>query len=187
MFVSQKMIDFTKRFCCGFVGGIVGHYPCKFLAEGIVCRSRFGRVNVEDCHKGPSLNDPSLAVQRECFRMSIESSINEEIFFRGIIQGTLLYKMPFAITQRLLPNKSWIFHSPLARWVRIISVSSLFAYAHQDNTFSSLNETKVVHAFFLGAGLGIIKESSLKLSGSIGAHIASNCVGLIPLFTTKNK
>lgn len=177
---SVKMRDLVKRFFLGFVAGIVGFIPYNLCTNGAV-KFCYGQ-NADLPFSSSLLNTPSRDVKIQCFRLGmVEAPIKEEILFRGIIQGLFLHRIPNAVLQRFCPNKSWIFNAPFACGMRVIAVSSLFASMHGKREISPQARTKKVYTFFLGLGLGVIKESRLKLIGAIGAHMANNCISLKPL------
>lgn len=142
---------------------------------------------VQQINRNTPLNQQTSirALKTQCFQRGvIEAPINEEIFFRGIVQGLLLYRIPAIIFQEIAINKSRVCKSVFAPWARTIAVAGLFASAHQDNEPSTISQAKTAHAFFLGLELGLIKESRLKLAGAIGAHMANNCISLKHLLTS---
>jgi len=125
------------------------------------------------------------AQKTQCFQRGvIEAPKNEEIFFRGIVQGVLLYRIPTTVFRVVGSDKSRVFKTMFARSLRTVVVAGLFAGAHQDDDPSAISRTKIIHAFFLGLELGFIKESRLKLAGAVGAHMANNCISLKNLMTS---
>lgn len=147
------MMDSAKRFCLGVGIGIVGYLPFEKLSQ---------LMNSQKC-KRPldySLVDQDEKIQ--CLYLGILiGPIAEEILYRGVLQGSI----PRKISQKCFP-------ASMAIVAQIIAVSILFASQHHNKEY----------AFLLGLELGMIKESKLRLVGSIGAHMANNCLSLKPVF-----
>ncbi len=147
------MQDIAKRFCFGLGLGALGYFPLEKLSQLIICKKPKESLDI-------SRVDRDVKIQCLCLGI-LFAPIYEEILYRGLLQGVILQKA----SQR-------IFAPLFAKSAQIIISSFLFAFPHQNQEY----------AFLLGLQLGMIKESQLKIAGSIGAHMANNCQALKPLF-----
>jgi membrane protease YdiL (CAAX protease family) len=187
--------DFIGRFALGSVLGTVGFIPCYWISD--VAVRILHRQDPSSIYSSAPLSaivqqinrdstiDQQVTVHSlkiECFLQGVVTSpVKEEIVFRGVLQGLLLDKLPAT----LFKDKNRIVNTRLSCLMRTVIISKLFADAHQNNNQSSISQIRTFHAFFLGLGLGLIKESRLKLAGAIGAHMANNFISLIPIFTIR--
>lgn len=194
--------------CCGAIGFIPCNWMTKIVVELLYGQNadlkgslRFEKLQsqgfsvsdrsssplleiVQQINRNAPLNEHTSvrALKAQSFQRGvIVAPINEELSFRWIVQELLLYTIPVKIFQVVCPGKSWVFKSLFACCTRIVVVSVLFANAHQGRDQSELSRTRTIRAFFLGLGLGFIKESRLNLAGSIGAHMVNNCISLKPI------
>ncbi len=109
--------------------------------------------------------------------------IFEEFIFRELIQEELLTKLPRYIIKNVSPGNEIIMDSQAAKIARITITTTLFSAYHLINlaTFpSNYVKAQMVATSILGIGLGILKESSAGLTGSLGCHMAYNLTSLLP-------
>lgn len=153
VFQAEDMIDGAKRFCLGAGIGTVCYLPFEKIAQ---------LINSQNSKRPLDYSLVDLDVKIQCLYLGIlVAPITEEILYRGILQGSIFRKISKKCTT-----------SSLAKIAQILAVSILFASQHHNKEY----------VFLLGLELGVIKESKLRLVGSIGAHMANNCLSLKPLF-----
>lgn len=111
-------------------------------------------------------------------------AISEELIFRGLIQDVLLKRIPSWVLKKIHYSHENILDTKIAKAARIIFTSALFAASHLFNQgifTDSYVQAQVVGTFALGIIFGAIKESSLGLVGSTGAHFMNNLIAISPL------
>lgn len=109
--------------------------------------------------------------------------VQEEIFFRYLVQDVLFTKIPKYIVKKITPGReTTFFDSSTAKAIRITLTAAAFSAIHLFNKGEppSIIKIQVVSTFAMGIGFGIVKESKAGLLGSIGAHMAFNFVALMP-------
>lgn len=112
-------------------------------------------------------------------KMGIIAPIQEEIFFRGLMQDILLTRIPKYMIKKIAPGKETSLDSTAAKAVRIALTAFIFSIAHFTNKglFSDSYVTaQVIGSFIFGIGLGMIKDSKAGLLGAIGAHMTNNII-----------
>lgn len=113
--------------------------------------------------------------------VALKGPIFEELFFRQIIQTTLLLTLPKYIAKKYFPSTISTLDSKIYTVVRIIFTCLLFTCAHLANLTifpTAYVIGQLVCSCILGIHTGIIRESSIGISGAIGAHIANNTLAL---------
>lgn len=145
--------DVAKRFSLGVAVGTLGHFPLEKFSQWKTGKKTNESIDISQLDRDVKIQCLSLGI--------LLAPIYEEILYRGLIQGVILQKAALRI---LAP--------PFSKLAQVILSSLLFAYPHPNQE----------SAFLLGLQLGMIKESKLKIVGSIGAHMANNFQALRPLF-----
>lgn len=146
-------------------GELLAKVGCKYLlnAECMIFPSHF-------CDKNIYI---SIAATR------ITRPIEEEVLYRGIIQGVFLSLFPQLIERSYFPKKHLLTDQRAVKACRIILTATLFAMHDisnspnfQDNISACAFYTReqVVNAFLAGLLYSTLRESNLGLLGAIGVH-----------------
>jgi|GEM_PF-6874779 membrane protease YdiL (CAAX protease family) len=109
--------------------------------------------------------------------------LQEEIFFRGLLQDVLLTRIPKFIVKKIAPGNETVLDTTIAKAARILLTSAAFSAAHLSNEgveSDSFVAVQLVSAFMIGIGFGLLKESKAGLLGSIAAHMVHNFAALAP-------
>ena len=110
--------------------------------------------------------------------------ILEEFIFRYIIQDFLLTQIPHFIIKKFAPGKNISMDSNTAKISKIFLSSAMFSAWHMLNHGiypESFVRAQVVVSFVAGIGLGILKESEVDLSGTMGAHLVYDMIAMAPV------
>jgi hypothetical protein len=149
----MMMQDAAKRFCLGIGIGTLAHVPLEKFSQWRARKKLNESIDISQI-------DRDVKIQCLCLGILL-APIYEEILYRGLLQGVILQK----VSQR-------IFAPQFSKLAQVILSSILFAYPHPNQEC----------AFLLGLQFGIIKESKLRIAGSIGAHMGNNFQALRPFF-----
>jgi membrane protease YdiL (CAAX protease family) len=109
----------------------------------------------------------------------IVAPFSEEIFFRGILQTTLIQRAwGFLIPQLVRPSSVPLDYHPssLHRWGAILLTSAAFAYVHQSD------QAPII--FVLSLALGYVYERTGNLWAPIALHLAFNSTEIATFFAT---
>ena len=117
-----------------------------------------------------------------CVSAIIIAPLTEELFFRGIVQTTLVqFSWGLFIPQLMRPGTPYSVPpdyrpSVLHRWVAILLTSAFFAWQHQ------MDQAPII--FVLSLALGYVYERTGNLWAPIALHLAFNSTEIAQFFTT---
>ena len=116
-----------------------------------------------------------------CVSAVVVAPIAEELFFRGIVQTTLIqYSWGMVIPQLVRPSAAFFSMpqeyrpSPLHRWGAILLTSAFFAWQHQHD------QAPII--FVLSIGLGYVYERTGNLWAPMALHLAFNSTEIATFF-----
>lgn len=169
----SRFYDVAWRLSTGAgIGLLCGTFPA-YMAQA--CATRAGVIPSRS--SPPDHRDPLPKVWSAETRYLIEDTVIEELYFRGVLQGAALHRIPKMILNRIKLGKGYVLESMGAKVARILIVATLFSYVHSFNDDELSKEAvraQMVGSFVGGLCLGAIKESRLGLMGAVGGHVANN-------------
>lgn len=175
---AHKAASYAKSFSLG----VIVQFPARLLSEiAFYPASALGLCSLSNnTHNwdtdGPPC--PPLAwILPQLINSCVYVPINEEILFRGILQGGILKSIPRYIVKKYVPGKESHLDSKIAKLARVTLTAALFSAIHLSNLETHGEEhvrRQLIGTFFLGLCTGILKETKAGLVGAIGAHIGYN-------------
>jgi len=130
-----------------------------------------------------------VITKKDLFKLCvIWAPVSEELLCRGLIQDVLLQRLPSYLLKKTLPGKDTLLQSRVYQIARVVLAAALFSGAHLIWKGAVPDTTALAQAItsiFSSVVFGAIKESSLGILGSIGAHAIQNLIALSPVLLSK--
>ena len=171
--IKDELTDSAIRFSLGAFT-----LPLSRMVSGII--SGLGNLPYA---KMPKLNPE---IWKGLFlRVVVKAPIKEEFHYRFLVQDILMKRiLETALTHAFGKKGESLAESKISQAARILLTSAIFAAAHLSNQKifgKTYAKFQACDAFIGGILLGVLKESSLGLMGSIGLHMANNAVTYVAI------